>query len=70
MGNIMSPEGKKIFAGDRGKGKLNEFNNVGEGYLIIDKEGADIERVKFEKITDFDAVYKEIKKAMKEQKEQ
>lgn len=33
----MSEEGKRMFAGDR-KNQLREFNNVGEGYLLIDKE--------------------------------
>lgn len=63
MGNIMSPEGKKIFAGDM-KNQVKGFNNIGEGHLIIDKEGTDIERVKFKQITDFDTLYKEIKSAM------
>jgi len=33
----MSAEGKKMFAGER-KNQLTEFNNIGEGYLLIDKE--------------------------------
>lgn len=37
MGNILSEEGKRMYAGER-KNQLREFNNVGEGYLLIDKE--------------------------------
>lgn len=37
MGNILSEEGKKMFAGSK-KNQVREFNNIGEAYWLIDKE--------------------------------
>lgn len=60
LGNLSKEQKQMLFADC--KEQMNERNNIGEGYLLV--EGQGLERVKVAEMKDFDALNDSIRKAM------
>lgn len=61
-GNILSSEGKKVFAGEKQNQIREEVKQKGAGFMIID--GEDVERIQVLKADNEDILYEKIEDAL------